>query len=120
LKRGFEFKKCGNCKSVYYCSRECQRADWAKHKESCATLAATASKTKRSEEAIERTFSLRWIYQHLLDIVTLAMEANLGMGDVVFEVNFLGLDPKPTYHRKSFIILEIILEIQWFCCSVVS
>jgi MYND finger len=28
-------KKCGNCKSVYYCSRECQKNDWNNHKHKC-------------------------------------------------------------------------------------
>jgi hypothetical protein len=30
--------KCSACKQVYYCSKECQRADWKNHKESCKTL----------------------------------------------------------------------------------
>lgn len=28
-------KKCGNCKDVSYCSRECQKTDWKKHKPRC-------------------------------------------------------------------------------------
>ena len=28
-------KKCGNCKDVSYCSRECQKTDWKEHKEAC-------------------------------------------------------------------------------------
>lgn len=28
-------KKCGRCKSVYYCSRECQVEDWKTHKPIC-------------------------------------------------------------------------------------
>ena len=29
------FKKCGACRLVYYCSTECQRADWQQHKSNC-------------------------------------------------------------------------------------
>ncbi len=28
-------KRCSRCRAVFYCSPECQRADWAKHKASC-------------------------------------------------------------------------------------
>ena len=30
-----KLKKCGRCGRVCYCSQECQRKDWAKHKPSC-------------------------------------------------------------------------------------
>jgi hypothetical protein len=33
-----KFKRCGTCQTVYYCSRECQRNDWKKHKEICKPL----------------------------------------------------------------------------------
>lgn len=33
-----KLKKCGNCESVYYCSRECQAADWPTHKHICFKL----------------------------------------------------------------------------------
>lgn len=35
-----EFKRCGGCKSVYYCGRKCQAQDWkAGHKKTCQTTA---------------------------------------------------------------------------------
>ena len=32
---GMQQKKCSGCKLVYYCSEECQKADWKKHKHIC-------------------------------------------------------------------------------------
>lgn len=29
-------KKCGGCKSKWYCSPECQKADWPRHKKKCS------------------------------------------------------------------------------------
>lgn len=34
-------KKCSQCKSARYCSSECQRADWKKHKKICKHFALT-------------------------------------------------------------------------------
>lgn len=33
------FKRCSKCKNVWYCSRECQVADWKEHKPKCAVEA---------------------------------------------------------------------------------
>jgi hypothetical protein len=35
FKTGVKLQKCGNCNIVYYCSRECQKNDWKKHKPDC-------------------------------------------------------------------------------------
>jgi hypothetical protein len=34
---------CSRCQAVWYCSRDCQRADWKAHKPACAAAAAGAS-----------------------------------------------------------------------------
>jgi hypothetical protein len=33
---------CTKCEKIYYCGRECQRVDWAKHKVECGALVKTA------------------------------------------------------------------------------
>ena len=35
-----ELKKCKVCRVVYYCSKECQRADWPRHKRECSATRA--------------------------------------------------------------------------------
>ncbi|KAF9178119.1 hypothetical protein BGZ51_008097 [Haplosporangium sp. Z 767] len=37
------FKRCAKCRSIVYCTRECQKNDWKVHKKVCASLAATSS-----------------------------------------------------------------------------
>ena len=40
---------CAGCRKVAYCSRECQRADWPKHKAVCKSLGAKGGKRKTSK-----------------------------------------------------------------------
>jgi hypothetical protein len=37
-----KFNKCAACQAMYYCSVECQRVDWPKHKGECKQMKATA------------------------------------------------------------------------------
>lgn len=39
-KKGVDLKVCGKCKSAWYCSAECQKSDWKKHKTDCKFLSA--------------------------------------------------------------------------------
>jgi zinc finger MYND domain-containing protein 10 len=49
------FKRCSKCKSVWYCSRECQVADWPVHKEACNK---TAKELKETEEKQKKNESV--------------------------------------------------------------
>jgi hypothetical protein len=46
-------KKCQRCKATYYCSKECQVADWKIHKRTCYEFSSGA--VSRSEEKIADT-----------------------------------------------------------------
>ena len=42
------FQKCGGCKSMSYCSTECQRLHWQCHKNSCAVLSSANSRISQN------------------------------------------------------------------------
>eukprot|EP00928_Gymnodinium_smaydae_P054373 TRINITY_DN38158_c0_g1_i1.p1 TRINITY_DN38158_c0_g1~~TRINITY_DN38158_c0_g1_i1.p1 ORF type:complete len:407 (+),score=95.90 TRINITY_DN38158_c0_g1_i1:46-1266(+) len=66
LSDGRKMLRCGKCKAVFYCSPECQKADWRRHKLSCgapsassaaaapaATAAAASSSSSRASPAAD-------------------------------------------------------------------
>lgn len=42
---------CGGCRSVAYCSRECQKKAWKKHKPDCKAIRSSASRRRLSRRA---------------------------------------------------------------------
>ncbi|KJK60933.1 MYND finger [Aspergillus parasiticus SU-1] len=88
-------KRCAKCKTQWYCSRECQKADWKTHKKTCGknadeTFANTTStggtRPQNLEIFIEKPFhqlySKRWlhdrpekdVYKLLIDTYRMKME----------------------------------------------
>lgn len=47
-------KRCSKCREVYYCGRDCQKADWKVHKHVCAALKNLATESFSSESEDER------------------------------------------------------------------
>mmetsp|Transcript_33755 Transcript_33755/g.85422 ORF Transcript_33755/g.85422 Transcript_33755/m.85422 type:complete len:1314 (-) Transcript_33755:702-4643(-) len=45
-----DFKRCSQCKSVWYCDKECQKGHWKAHKKECAALAKKAQEEEEGEE----------------------------------------------------------------------
>jgi len=52
-----KMRKCGNCKSVYYCSRECQKKDWSFHKGRCKNMKQDKKKNRKAKKTIEEIYA---------------------------------------------------------------
>ena len=50
-------KRCSKCKCVGYCSRECQVADWKRHKKVCSSKTAKDAKVTESADSVRRVAS---------------------------------------------------------------
>lgn len=77
--------RCSNCKSVCYCSKQCQTQHWKTHKQHCSSL---AKKNQQSSSAEENLHEL--------------VKSNSATVDQVKFVNkFLPTDPTiPKYHKE--------------------
>jgi hypothetical protein len=76
---------CGKCKCTYYCSRDCQKADWKDHKKTCNL---DTGKTKEPEQNIIMFF----IREHYIEIMTKIKQTcdNHGIDkkDVFLQIDF--------------------------------
>lgn len=78
-------KKCAKCHETTYCSRDCQKADWKRHKKDCARLAsanaADNSAPTDSQAILDglsgsvlRNIPKREVYRRLIDAYRMRVE----------------------------------------------
>lgn len=52
---GERLMNCGGCRSVQYCSRDCQSNDWSRHKALCRSIRRGASLEEAAPQSATRT-----------------------------------------------------------------
>jgi len=57
LEEGTKLLKCGKCKEMSYCSKECQKGHWAKHKATCKK----PEKRQEEEQARAGPGGIQWL-----------------------------------------------------------
>jgi hypothetical protein len=87
--------KCQRCKITYYCSKECQVADWKGHKKICKAIASgidsrSASKTARTTISAFLTLNSLEIAK---EVCKKAREYNVPKTELLVEIDFYGDAP---------------------------
>jgi hypothetical protein len=87
--------KCQRCKVTYYCSKECQVADWISHKKTCKTL-ASAIESRSASKTVRTTISA-FLTLNSLDIANevymKTQEFNVPETELLIEIDFFGEAP---------------------------
>ena len=61
--------KCSACKSVYYCSKQCQRKNWKQHKSYCRTKQKSKRQGRQEKEA-HQNHQVLWAASELHNLVS--------------------------------------------------
>jgi hypothetical protein len=81
-------KACSRCKLTFYCSRECQIADWKRHKSKCTTTTKTEEKRANATQQILLNFGNRHYAKIMKKVVEVCDETGLSKSDLLLELDF--------------------------------
>ncbi|POM63829.1 AFL146Wp like protein [Phytophthora palmivora] len=131
---------CGGCRSVAYCSRECQKKAWKKHKTDCKAIRAQREQAqalkagKASEEGIVQVEAIDWAQRETWPISCDGDKFDVLFGsDLVYHqeivpvlVNvvdgMLGAEGRfvhvASQARHSLVEFKEAMEARGFCCEV--
>ena len=79
---GKELQVCSRCKNTWYCSRECQVADWKVHKQQCSMY-----KVKDSQNLI-MSFIKKHYFEIMKEVKNKMTQANVQKNDVLLVIDF--------------------------------
>ena len=79
---------CGNCKQAYYCSKDCQKADWKQHKQVCVPAKNSDTKKVEKIQNMLMTFSNQQYLHIMVKMVKACKQYGLDKKDMLVELNF--------------------------------
>ncbi|KAL7546963.1 hypothetical protein ACHAWF_010279 [Thalassiosira exigua] len=81
-------QKCSRCKSPFYCSKECQRADWKKHKPICKPVSSSAVEANAFSENSVLNFCKSNYIAIMKEIVKVSEKTGKDKSDLALELDF--------------------------------
>ena len=100
---------CSRCLAVFYCSRECQTADFSEHKKICKQISKAREKASALEIALRGGPIPTWDENHYVNWSNQRID--------YFNEKYLGnwwghLDPRD-YCRAVWKVTDLLLEVAW-------
>jgi hypothetical protein len=98
--------KCQRCKIAYYCSKECQVADWKSHKKVCKALASgneSRPALKTAHNTIAAFIDSNY-FEIAKEIYKKTQEFNVPETDLLIEIDFFGDAPALRNEFKVWLI----------------
>jgi hypothetical protein len=108
--------KCQRCKAVYYCSKECQIADWKYHKKTCKVI--SSGNASRSSIKTAHNTASAFIPSNYFDIAKevyrKTQECNVPKTELLVEIDFYGDAPALRNEFKVWLTSDYSVAPDWF------
>jgi hypothetical protein len=108
---GAKLMKCQRCKVIYYCSKQCQIADWKKHKKSCNVLSSCVE--ERSAHKITQNAITAFVGSNYFDVAKevykKTQEFNVSKKELLLYIDFFG-DAPALQNKFQVVMLSAFFE----------
>lgn len=81
--------QCSRCKMAYYCSRDCQKANWKSHRKVCIAATKAHTKNVNTTETITLNFARNNYVDIMVELVSVCDSTSLNKGELLLELDFV-------------------------------
>jgi hypothetical protein len=109
--------KCQRCKLAYYCNKECQVADWKRHKETCKAISSGNNEIRSNQKTSQTTmvaFVKSNYFRIVKEVYRKSQECKLNKHMLLLEIDFYGDAPALKNEFKVWLTPDFIEESGWF------
>jgi hypothetical protein len=103
---GAKLMKCQRCKVAYYCSKQCQTADWKIHKKNCKAISSSfvSPSTLKTAHTTNRAFVGSNYFNIAKEVYKKTQEYNVAKKELFVELDFYGDAPALRNEFKVWLV----------------